>query len=142
MDGVIDGVTNGVTGGVTNNGWWRNVPILVLALLGVGWAGQGVRLFFRGVGSPSPDARTLLSALRGFRLAVIGLALVGVAGAWWWGEVWLLVLSLGIAGEETLETSLMIWALKQEHRSCAHGRRRPLPRRPSAGIGVGQPTSA
>ncbi len=93
---------------------WRTGTILILALLGAAAAGRGVGQFFRGVGSQSPDAGTLLAALRGFRLAVIGLALIGGAAAWLWGEIWLLVLSLGIAGEETFETSMMIWALKKD----------------------------
>ncbi len=94
--------------GVVTDGSWRTVPIVLLALLGMGAAERGVRRFFRGVGSPSPDTGNMLSALCGFRLAVTGLALVGVAGAWLWGELWLLALSLGVAREETLETSIMI----------------------------------
>jgi hypothetical protein len=103
MDGVFDGS-------------WQVYPMAALALFGAGLALHSLRRLVQGLGSPSPDSATLLTGLRGFRLAVIGLALVGVAGAWWWGEVWLLVLSLGIAGEETLETSMMIWALNQERR--------------------------
>ncbi len=101
MDGSIDGP-------------WRTDLIAALALLGAGLAVHGLCRLAGGLRSPSSSSATLPTALRGFRVAVIGLALVGVAGAWLWGQVWLLVLSLGIAGEETLESSVMIWALERE----------------------------
>lgn len=124
-------------------GPWQIYLIVVLALLGTGVTVHGLRLLAQGLGSSSPDSATLLTALRGFRVAVIGLALVGVAGAWQWGEVWLLVLSLGIAGEETVESSVMIWALEQERRRPGAGqRRRRLPPRHLVGSEDGLPTRA
>ena len=95
---------------------WPLYTITVLALLGAGLAVHGLRRLAGGLGGPTSDPASLLIALRGFRMAVIGLALVGVAAAWLWGQVWLLVLSLGIAGEETLESSVMIWAQGRERR--------------------------
>lgn len=103
MDGSVDGV-------------WRIGSIMVLAMLGIGFAVTGIQSVLYGVSHCAPTSGTLLRGLSGFRMAVIGLGLIGVAGAWWWGTVWLLVLSLGIVGEETLESSVMIWALKRERR--------------------------
>jgi hypothetical protein len=52
-----------------------------------------------------------VTAMRGLRIAVIGLAVVGLGAAWAWHLVWLLVLALVIGGEETLESSVHIYAL-------------------------------
>ena len=51
--------------------------------------------------------------MRGFRSTVIGLALLGIAAAWTWQLVWLLVLSLAIGGEETFESSIHAYAIRR-----------------------------
>jgi hypothetical protein len=48
----------------------------------------------------------------GFRAFMLGLALSGIAAAWAWHLTWLLVLSLTTAAGETLETSLILFALR------------------------------
>lgn len=50
--------------------------------------------------------------MQGFRATIIGLALVGIGAAWIWHLTWLLIVSLATAGGETLETSLIIFALR------------------------------
>jgi hypothetical protein len=60
--------------------------------------------------------RRLLAGVRGFQLAVLGLAVLGIGIAWWMLQLWLFVLALGVAGEETLETSRIITALQREQR--------------------------
>jgi hypothetical protein len=55
--------------------------------------------------------RGTLYFLRGFRRAVIGFAIAGIAAAWLWQIDWILVLSLVIGGEELLESTLHIQAL-------------------------------
>jgi len=104
MDGSIDGL-------------WPIVPIAALAVVGLVMIAEAVYWQIRSADTPWSSTSRLLTWLRGFRLTIIGLALVGVALAWWFGEVWLLVLSLGIAGEEIFETSWMISTLERDRRN-------------------------
>ncbi len=57
----------------------------------------------------------------GFRLAITGIAVAGVAGAWVRQQVWLLALSLAIGGEELLETSFVLYVLRWGQREEARG---------------------
>jgi hypothetical protein len=50
----------------------------------------------------------MLGRIEGFRLVVFGLALVGIGFAMIWQAQWLLVLSIGIAVVEILESSALI----------------------------------
>ncbi len=50
--------------------------------------------------------------MHGFRLAVIGFAVLAIGAAWAWQIDWLLLLlALVIGGEETPESSIHIFAL-------------------------------
>lgn len=95
---------------------WRSYPATMLALLGIMLLGRG--LWFGSMGCPGllRQGRDALAWIRDFQVAVMGLALVGVAAAWIWGLVWLLVVTLGILGEELLETSRILTALKRDRR--------------------------
>src|SRR5687768_7696744 len=96
---------------------WPIVPIIALALVGGGMVVEAIHAQIKSSKVPWSSTTRLLVWIRGFRLTIAGLALVGVALAWWLGEVWLLVLSLGIAGEEIFETSWMISTLERERRT-------------------------
>jgi hypothetical protein len=96
--------------------FWPIVPIILLALSGLGLVFEAVYAQIKSAGTPWSSTTRLLTWLRGFRLTIIGLAMVGIALAWFWGETWLLVLSLGIAGEEIFETSWMISTLERDRR--------------------------
>jgi hypothetical protein len=50
--------------------------------------------------------------MAGFRTCILGLALVGISAAWIWQRPVLLVLSIAIAAGETMETSLILFALR------------------------------
>ena len=95
---------------------WRAYPAVALALLGLALLLRG--LWFGAAGSPGllRQGRDAVAWIRCFQLAVGGLALVGVAAAWVWRQPWLLVVALGILGEELLETSRILTALKQSPR--------------------------
>lgn len=58
------------------------------------------------------DPERALAIMRGFRRSVLGLALAGVGAAWLWEVRGLVTLSLLIGGEELLESSVMIRALR------------------------------
>ncbi len=99
---------------------WRVYPISALISLGIGLALWGLLMVLNGLrGALRGDSGKLLPWIQGFRLSIIGLALAGLGAAWAWHLIWLLVLSLAIGGEETLESSIVIFALRR-------GRRRPM----------------
>ncbi len=56
-----------------------------------------------------PQHNVLL--LRGFRSAVVALALIGFALAWALDETWILLLTIAIGGVETLESSALLFGL-------------------------------
>ena len=95
---------------------WRTYPAAALALLGLALLLRG--LWFGSAGSPGllRQGRDAFAWIRCFQVAVGGLALVGVAAAWVWRQPWLLVVALGILGEELLETSRILIALKRSRR--------------------------
>jgi hypothetical protein len=86
------------------------LPLLAAGAVLTVW---GAKRGWRGLhGAVHGDSAQLVPFMQGFRAAVIGLALIGVAIAWVWQIPWLLVLSLATAGGETLETSLILFALR------------------------------
>ena len=64
-----------------------------------------------GLLRPLRDPAKVLTWVRGFRLSMIGLALAGSGAGWLFDQTWLIVLSLAIGGEETLESSIIHFAL-------------------------------
>ena len=92
---------------------WRGYPATALALLGLAMTVRGL---WTGVGG-SPgllrQGRDAYAWIRAFQVAVAGLMLVAVAAAWVWRQPWLLAVALGILGEEMLETSRILTALKR-----------------------------
>jgi hypothetical protein len=90
---------------------WRFYPAMALGALGAGLVMLGVRWQVDGFLKSAQNAMSLRRALRGFRLMVIGLGLLGVDAAWQWTITWLFVLSVAFAGEETFESSLMLGGL-------------------------------
>ena len=96
---------------------WRVYPISALIVLGIGLALWGLLMGLNGLGGAlRGDSGKLLTWIQGFRLSIIGLALTGLGVAWAWHLTWLLVLTLAIGGEETLESSIVIFALRRGRR--------------------------
>lgn len=91
---------------------WRAYAAAALAAAGLVLLGKGLRFGFRGSHGLLRE-RDALGWMRGFRLAVVGLCVVGIAVAWVWQVLWLFAVALGILGEELLETSVMIEVLKR-----------------------------
>src|SRR5581483_12480522 len=89
----------------------RVSPAGAVALLGLALVVHG--LWFGAAGRPGllRQARDAFAWIRAFQIAVAGLALVGIAAAWIWRQPWLLVLALGVLGEELFETSRILTAL-------------------------------
>jgi hypothetical protein len=101
---------------------WRTYPAPALAALGTALALAGLRAWWAGWRRPPRDPDKPLALMLGFRRAVIGLALMALAAAWAWHQPWLLALALAIGGEETLESSIAIYALRRARRLRAAAR--------------------
>ncbi len=96
---------------------WRVYPISALIAVGIGLALWGLLMELNGLrGALRGESGKLLTWIQGFRLSIIGLALAGLGAAWAWHLAWLLVLTLAIGGEEILESSIVIFALRRGRR--------------------------
>jgi hypothetical protein len=91
---------------------WRVYPAVALVLGGLALWAKGLWFGFAGSQGVLRD-REALGWMRGFRMAVVGLCLVGIGVAWTSQVLWLFVASAGILGEELLETSVIIEVLKR-----------------------------
>lgn len=104
---------------------WRLYLVLPLMALGGAMAVWGTRRGFSGLRcAVHGDAAQLLAFIVGFRTTIWGLALMGIGAAWLWHLTWLFIISLAIGCGETLETFLILFALRHgSHLSI--GTRRP-----------------
>jgi hypothetical protein len=92
---------------------WRLYLALPLMGLGAACAVWGAKRGLQGLlRAVRGDAAQLAPFMEGFRATIIGLALVGLGAAWIWHLPWLLAISLAVGGGETLETSLILFALR------------------------------
>jgi hypothetical protein len=92
---------------------WHAYGAIVLIALGLAIVIWSLR---RGAGTARRRVRDpgrALALVQGFRIGIIGLSLAGIGAAWLWQLEPLLVLSLIIGGEELLESSVVIAALKR-----------------------------
>lgn len=96
---------------------WRVYPAALMMAVGFILAIRGTLYFRRGFQPPFDGPSRILAGVRGFRRAVIGFAIAGIAVAWLWQIDWILVLSLVIGGEELLESTLHIQALGMADRN-------------------------
>jgi hypothetical protein len=90
---------------------WRAYPaamLIILGIVGAVWSAH------RGVARARRvrDPLRALAIMQGFRIAIVGLAVAAIGAAWWWQIGWLFVLALVIGGEELLESTVVIAALK------------------------------
>ena len=90
---------------------WRGYPAAGLALAGIALVIRG--LWFGAAGKPGllRQGRDAFAWIRCFQIGLAGLALLGIAAAWFWLQPWLLILALAVLGEEMLETSRILTAL-------------------------------
>ncbi len=91
---------------------WRVIPAAALTLVGLAVMARGLWFGFAG-STGLLHERDALGWMRGFRHAVVGFCLCGIAVAWIWQIPWLFVAALGIMGEELLETTVIIEVLKR-----------------------------
>jgi hypothetical protein len=84
---------------------------IVLMVAGIPLAIRGLRREWRAIWLPIGTPGKVLQFFRGFRMSVIGLALIGIGAGWMLGQTWLILLSLAIGIEETIESSIDVFAL-------------------------------
>ena len=96
---------------------WRAFPGGALLAFGLAVFARGVWGMATGLRRPLAERPSAYMA--GFRTGIIGLAAAGIAGAWVWQQLWVLVLALAIGGEELLESSLALYALRWGRRHAA-----------------------
>jgi hypothetical protein len=118
-------------GGIT-----MNATLLLETAAAVALFTAGSAMVYRGAGAWIQGGREtggpidkIIGMVSGFRAAIIGLALIGI-GLWLLtGQLWILVLSVAVAGEEILETSFILYAMrsdprvKSRHRAASRSRR-------------------
>jgi hypothetical protein len=90
---------------------WQTIAAATLLASGTPLLLLGLWREWDGLRRPLRDPGKVLTWVRGFRLSMIGLALAGSGAGWLFDQTWLIVLSLAIGGEETLESSIMHFAL-------------------------------
>lgn len=115
---------------------WRAYPACIIALAGAWLALAGVQREFESRRRAWRDPQKPIALVAGFRLLLIGVPLIAIAAAWMWQITWLFWLAAIIAGEETLETSLVLHGLREGERlkaqQQARAARRAVPRPASA----------
>ena len=90
---------------------WRSFPAAGLALAGLALMIHGLWFGVRDRPGLLRQGRDAFAWIRCFQIAMAGLALPGVAAAWYWQQPWLLILAIAVLGEEMLETSRILTAL-------------------------------
>ena len=95
---------------------WRAYPggaIMALGFAAAVYGAARLRAWLRV--SPFDGDKALLF-VSGLRAVLVGLAIAGVGGAWVWQQLWILLISLAIGGEELLETSFILFVLRRGRR--------------------------
>ena len=119
---------------------WQTVIQIALMAAGSLIATRGLVQEWDGFRRPIRDPAKVLTFLMGFRMSVIGLALVGISAGWTWDVTWLLVLSLVIGGAETLESTVHIFAVTRgkDLRLGPAGREHPPDETPTGKAATGR----
>jgi hypothetical protein len=111
---------------------WRAYPAgLLIALGGAGFA-AGLSSLARSFRMSAADRARPIVFVSGFRAGVVGLALTGLGAAWLSQQLWVLLLALAIGGEELLETSVVLFALRRGRRLVEEQQRAKLAAAPQA----------
>jgi hypothetical protein len=92
---------------------------VALVVLGLALAVWAVRRAIAQLRLEPRDPQRALAIVRGFRLAIVGLAAAGSGLGYGLDIAWLSGLSLVIGGEELLESSVAIRALEADRRRRA-----------------------
>lgn len=105
---------------------WRAYPGSVMLAAGVAMLLSGLRTMNAALRMAATSAQPVRLIL-GIRMVIFALVVGGLAGAWFWHQLWLAVLALAFFGEELLETSIVLYGLRRFQRIQAE-------LRPAAGL--------
>ena len=72
---------------------WRFYPVLAMITVGAVVLLYGMRLASYGLSRPNGHPTKMQIFVRGFRIAVVGVTLVGLGVSWNWHVTWLFVLT-------------------------------------------------
>ena len=100
---------------------WRVYPAAVLMVAGVVVLIWSVRRGLTDGRRIARDPGRAFAIVRAFRIGIVGLCVAGIGAGWCWHVPSLIGLSLIIVGEEILESSVFIGALRDELRRRRHG---------------------
>jgi len=104
----------------------------MIVLAGAILTARGLRREWQGIRLPIRDPRKVETFFRGFRASVLGLAAIGIGVAWATDQLWLLMLSLAIGIEETIESTIDLWGLNRGRTIRLGPAVSRTPRRPSS----------
>jgi hypothetical protein len=105
---------------------WRFYPATAIAFSGMWLAVRGIRRQLMARRLARVTMAKPIGLVSGFRLFLLGAPLVVAAAGWAFQQPWLFWLGVIIAGEETLETTMLLAALREGERAQALlARRRP-----------------
>jgi len=99
---------------------WRVYPSAAIMAAGFALFLSGALGLARALRISIWDMNRPIVWIVGFRAAIIGLAVVALGAAWLSQQLWVLLLALAVGGEELLETSVILFALRRGRR-IEHG---------------------
>jgi hypothetical protein len=95
---------------------WRAVPSSLTMAAGAMLFAYGLETLVRALRISIWDTERNVVWIGGFRAAIVGLAVIGLGAAWLTQQLWVLLIALAIGGEELLETSVLLYALRRGKR--------------------------
>jgi len=95
---------------------WRAVHSSITIAGGIALFVYGVERLLQALRISIWDMDRPIVWMGGFRAAIIGLAIVGLGAAWLTQQLWVLLIALAIGGEELLETSVLVYAMRRGRR--------------------------
>lgn len=92
---------------------WKAYPAIALMTIGVGLMFIGIRRLAIALGLANRNPDEMMNFMTGFRIAVLGVTLLGLGVAWNWGLLWVFVLALVFGGEEVMESSTHLYIIRR-----------------------------
>jgi hypothetical protein len=92
---------------------WRVYPVACLMAGGLALFIYGAEQLVRALRISIWNLDRPIVWIVGFRAAIVGLAVLALGASWLMQQLWLLLLALAIGGEELLETSVILFALRR-----------------------------
>jgi hypothetical protein len=111
---------------------WRFYPAVAIAVFGALLAVRGLRRHAIARRFAESTMAKPIGHVSGFRLILLGVPLMMASAGWALQQEWLFWIGVIVAGEETLETSMLLAALREGEKAQALAARRRARRAASA----------